>query len=33
MLLQAAQHLTGIRGEFTDAYINIAIVNEETIEM
>jgi len=30
---KAAQHLPGIRGKFPDAYINIAIVNEKTIEM
>ena len=33
MVLQAAQHLTGVSGKFPDAYINIAIVNEKTIEM
>lgn len=33
MVLQAAQHLPGIRGKFPDAYINIANVNEKTIEM
>jgi hypothetical protein len=33
MHLQAAQYLTGIRGKFTDAYTNIAIVNEKTSKM
>jgi hypothetical protein len=33
MLLQAAQHSTGIRGKFMDVYINITIVNEKTSKM
>jgi len=32
-VLEAAQHLTGIREKFPDPYINIAIVKEKTIEM
>jgi len=33
MVLQAAQHLTGISGKFPDAYTNTATVNEKTIKM
>jgi hypothetical protein len=33
MVLQAAQHLTGIRGKFPETYINTAIVNGKTTEM
>jgi hypothetical protein len=33
MVLQAAQHLTGIGGKFPDPYINIAIVKKKIIEM